>query len=707
MPSRTAAAAKASALATALLSSTALTATAQDDDLVNIGETTALVPEASTPGDGFEIVDGESTDIDFPFIGRMKPLATVGEVDPETGMAVTGWPDGNAAWLRDEETVRVGYQSESYATMSTETYAWEMDSGVTFTGSHLHYIDFDRERMSEFLGNDSAAAEMFEGFGHLYSTIYNVFGDEVMPKSEGGVWGNQVTPDGELVEFEDEFVLSAADFFFQSFCGAYYEQADKYGDGVGFADDVWLMAEEWNIQEMFDLVTGEGDGETTVSKWNTNDGMGLASIVVDLANETAYTVPALGQSGYEKIMPINPQNPDYVVAVLAGYNHDMAVAPLKIYVGLKGAGVDGEPLADDANERDQFLARNGLLHGRIYGLAVATETLADLGIDEPDVTGEMMDEYVADPDAVESFDVAFVPTSYQWGGWDDPVAVGETEIFLWSQENEQPEGHVYLNGNTKTEHPAVDPDPTNTRWVQSMSEYGGYMAFSLDDIAAELEAAGGALPEMLTGSAVRTLASFDGTLTIEVADKGIKHGGMGTHATDQDGMAKSTAPDGLMWVKGSDGDVLIVNEDSGNVLGERAYTLVLDPETMQLAEPGRGYFLAMAGGDESPRAKAGAAALAGAMKEPRTSEFSGSWPLTHLLSRKEDGSFYTMEELAGTGTQEVIGSFPLNEQIMQMVVQHRTDSGGQVAEVMADNGGQIFMFDLQLPEAALDFSQLR
>ena len=695
-------------LAAALLATTTLTATAEKHgDLVKIGETTALIPEASTPGDGFEIVDGQSADIDFPFVNRMKPLGTVGEVDPETGKALTGWPDGNAAWLADEETVRVAYQSESYATMSTQTYPWEMASGVTFTGSHLHYIDFDRAQMADFLNNDSAASEMFKGSGHLFSTIHNVFGDEVKAKADGGVWGNQAMPDGTLVEFEESFRLTEADFFFQSFCGSYYEQAGKYGEGIGFADDVWLMAEEWNIQRMFTKVTGSGDGETKVEEWDTQTGMGLASIVVDLANETAYTVPALGQSGYEKIMPINPQNPDYVVAVLAGYNHDVEPAPLKIYVGLKGAGVDGQPLADDANERDQFLARNGLLHGRIYGLAVANETYADLGIETIDTTEKMMDAYLTNPDAANEFAVAFVPTSYQWQGWDSPVAVKDTEVYLWGQESEQPEGHTFLVGDSKTEHPAVDPDIERTRWVQSMTEEGGFMAFALDDIAAELEAANGALPEKLTGKATRTLAAFDGALTLQIGDKGIKHGGMGTHETDEDGVAKATAPDGLMWVKGSDADVLIVNEDSGNKFGERAFALVIDPQTMQLTEPGTGYFLAMAGGGESPRAKAGAAALAGSMKEPKTSEFSGSWPLTALLARKADGSFHTAEELAGTGMQEIIGGVPINEQLMLGVVQHRTDSGGQVSDVMADNGGQIFMFDMKLPEQAFDLSMAR
>jgi hypothetical protein len=102
--------------------------------------------------------------------------------------------------------------------------------------------------------------------------------------------------------------LTEADFFVKSFCGAYYEPANKYGDGIGLADDVWIMAEEWNIQQMFDITDDSGN-TVTESVDRHHDTMGLASIVVDIANATAYTVPALGQTGYEKIMPINPGIP--------------------------------------------------------------------------------------------------------------------------------------------------------------------------------------------------------------------------------------------------------------------------------------------------------------------------------------------------------------------------------------------------------------
>lgn len=144
---------------------------------VTIGETTALIPEASFADEASEIVDGQSADTEFAF-GEFKALATVGEVDADTGMALTGYPDGQAAWLADADTVRVAYQSESYATMGLygETYGWEMASGVEFTGSHIHTIDYDREGFANFLDNDSSAAEMVKGSGNLFDTVYNIFG---------------------------------------------------------------------------------------------------------------------------------------------------------------------------------------------------------------------------------------------------------------------------------------------------------------------------------------------------------------------------------------------------------------------------------------------------------------------------------------------------------------------------------------------------
>jgi hypothetical protein len=652
-----------------------------------IGEVTAVIAEASVANQPSEFVDGQSGDTDFPFLSAMKPIATVGEYDPVSGHPLTGWPDGNAAWLADEDTVRFAYQSESYATMSTETYPWVMKNGATFTGSHIHTLDYDREKFAKFLTHDGPASEMLKTSGKLFHTVYNVFGDVVVSREEGGRWGNQTLPTGEEVSYGPDYLLEDSDFFFQSFCGSHLEKANKYGEGIGFADDAWLNAEEWKITTMF--------SDTDVEP---NDTMGLASLVVDVKNGVAYTVPALGQTGYEKLLPMNPGSPDYVVVICAGYNHAQEPAPLKIYIGKKGLDASGDPVdQDDPNvpERDKFLARNGLLFGKIYGMAVQNGDYEALQIKDPNPSMKMMDEYLTNPGAADQFSVRFYPTSYQWRGWGtrNAVAVKDTEMFKW--ESEQPSGYTYFNGDTKTEHPAVDPDITKFRYIQNMTNEGGLLAIEFTDLIAELTAGEG-LPEFVSADARRIVAAVPGALSLEVADKGIKPNG-DTHATDRNGEAKTTQPDGLQWVKTADADVLIVDEDSGNSQGERKFALVLDPVTLELAEPGKGYFLASAGGSANPRGEASAAAYPGTFSRATSAEFSGSWNVTALITRKEDGSFYSMEELAGPGEQMVNQSVNLSDSTMVGVVQMRGESGGSVAAFRNDHGGQCFAYQLNVP----------
>jgi hypothetical protein len=88
------------------------------DDGITIGSTTALLPEANDAlVNNAPVVDGESGDTNFPY-GNLKPIATVGERsvcnDGSAGTKLTGPPDGNGAYLVDDNTVRVLVQSESY-----------------------------------------------------------------------------------------------------------------------------------------------------------------------------------------------------------------------------------------------------------------------------------------------------------------------------------------------------------------------------------------------------------------------------------------------------------------------------------------------------------------------------------------------------------------------------------------------------------------
>ena len=661
-----------------------------------IGQTTALIAEAGLPTlvntqSERDLTDGESANTDFPF-AEFKAIATVGEVDAKSGLALTGYPDGQAAWLADDETVRVVYQSESYATMGKapqpETYPWTMMNGVTFTGSHIHTIDYDRAKFASFMSHQDAAQEMVKGSGKLFHTVYNGFGEIVSspthdPSRLDGKWGNQTRPDGTLIQFKPDFKLSQADYFFQSFCGAWYEQANKYGEGMGFADDVWLTAEEWEIGRMFPA--GSSDSAAT---------LGLASLVVDIANETAYTVPALGQTGYEKLMPINSGHKDYVVIVAAGYNHGQEPAPNRIYVGIKNRAADGSEINyATANQRDAFLARNGLLYGKIYGLALTPETFAKLGL-EVALDAKMVDEYMKDADAPNRFEGRFYPTSFQWAGFDQPVAVQDTEMMLWEQKDEQPEGYAFFNGDTKTEHPAADPSGA-PRYFQNMTDEGGLMGFDLGDLGSALAAANGDLPAYLDVSVVRSVAAVDSALTLKIADQfKTKDGDASIHM--EKGVAKMVAPDGLYWAKTADGDYLIVDEDSGNDFGERKYVLTID-DNLNVTDA---HLLAIAGGKHSPRYQAGVSALGGAFTKPGTAEFSGSWPVTALIAQKADGSFYSMEELQGSTRQTIRGALPAAQQTFIGVVQARPESSGAVEANGGDAGGQVFMFTFDVNKSS-------
>jgi len=661
-----------------LLSTTAIVILAASSAMSapTIGETTALIAEAGLPK------GGEVSNTNFPH-GDFKALATVGEVDAETGMALTGYPDGQAAWLADEDTVRVVYQSESYATMgrapNPETYPWVMANGTSFTGSHIHTIDYDRAAFADFMNNDAPASDMVKASGKLFNRVFNVFGEEVVapnhnPADLNAKWGNQTRPDGTMIQFNEDYRLSAADYFFQSFCGSWYEQANKYGDGIGFADDVWLTAEEWEIGRMF-----------AADKYDSRATMGLASVVVDIANETAYTVPALGQTGYEKLMPINSGHKDYVVIVASGYNHGVSPAPLKVYVGMKDRLADGSVIDyATANERDSFLARNGLLHGKLYGMAVDNETITTL-VAEPNPAEKMMEEYLKNADAPKKFAARWYPTSYQWAGFDKPLAVQDTEMMLWQQKEEQPEGYTFFNGDKKAEHPAADPSG-KPRYAQNMTKSGALLGIDFGNFEF-----GSDLPEYLTSDIIRMVPAIDGALTLNIGDEGkVKDGDASIHM--EKNKAQMIAPDGLYWAKTADKEVLIVDEDSGNDFGERKYTLTIDGD-MNVEE---GHLLAIAGGKHSARYQQGVSALGGTFTKPGTTEFSGSWPVTALITRKADGSFYTMGELEGSARQDIRGDIDLADQTFVGVVQARPESSGAVEALGGDAGGQLLMFTVDL-----------
>ena len=716
---------------------------------VSIGQTTALIPEAGSAVDPQWQQDGKSGNTQFPF-GVFKALATVGEVDParlnKTNpsriRALTGVPDGSGAWLIDDDTVRIAYQSESQGSIWTrtpagQTYPQKMRSGVTFTGSKLHFIDYDREGLANFLEGESSAAPLVKDSGLLFNKLYNVFGKEVAPPSSddllAGAWGNQAKPNGRFVDFVEGKQPSEADFMFNSFCGSWYEPANKWGEGKGFVDNIWLNSEEWNVARRGAF----GDvGETSKytesgdyrRPWKiSSKTMGLASLVTDVDSGVAYTAPALGQTGYEKLVPLNPQSEDYVVLALSGYNFFNPTAPVRLYVGRKGYGADGEPLdLGSATKPEKFLARNGLLHGQIYGLSVNDRSAGRMGLGSDfwgdEVGGKAFDGYQSSADAVDRFRARFYPSGFKWSGFDQPVAVRDTEMLMWTQPEHQPayvessgefdgEGYFFLNGSYKMEHSAPDPDASRTRFAQNMTGNDAILGFDLHRLERQLrknDLDNDLLPDFLDVKVNRIVSGAEGSLVLETGGQGLAHAGennpsglltAATHLGDG-GVERMEDPDGLAWIKGSDGDVLIVDEDSGNKYGERKFVLPLGPG-MNLRSESSGYFLAMAGGEFSPRNASQASALGGTFhlqdseeNKYTDAEFSSSWDVTGLFARKLDGSFYTKEELEGRSLSDIQSAIPLDDHALIGVVQKRGEAGGLVEQLQADGGGQLLMFNI-------------
>lgn len=162
-----------------------------------IGSTTEILAEAADASvTGAPVTDGLSGDTDFPH-GNLKPIATIGERSvclESLGEVLTGPPDGIGSYLFDDDTIRIVYQSEAYGPLAFlengagETWPYVVNDGVLMGGSHVHYIDYDRELMSIFMDDDQdfPASDMVTGAGGMITTVYNLKGDLVAPRNRSG-----------------------------------------------------------------------------------------------------------------------------------------------------------------------------------------------------------------------------------------------------------------------------------------------------------------------------------------------------------------------------------------------------------------------------------------------------------------------------------------------------------------------------------------
>ena len=159
------------------------------------------------------------------------------------------------------------------------------------------------------------------------------------------------------------------------------------------------------------------------------------------------------------------------------------------------------------------------------------------------------------------------------------------------------------------------------------------------------------------------------------------------------GPAKETFEDidGFEVLEGPDGKLYaIIQEDSGNDYGERMLLtgpLEHDSDGKKLTY----YFLAMSGGSENTRMKAGVSVPAGTWSKATSHEFSGVFDLSGLLVRDADGEFVLSASGTGADKRAADRLVDINDKQIMVNLQAHSQNSGVLEAFQLDRGGQIYM----------------
>lgn len=703
-----------------------------------IGEHRARIAEASDAGDtAAYLMDGADGDVAFQF-NNLKVLATVGEVDYKTGMMIVGVPDGLGAMLADDETVRCVVQSESYGPVSAnEAHPYLVNDGAAaITGSHVQYVDYDREMMSTFMTSSLPASTMVKGAGELITKAYNLKGEAVGPRSRtgpttSGAFDSNVDADGNYVLVAPPVAggvsQQESDWVMQSLCSAQLAEKHQWGEGKGFEDDIFLTNEEW-------IILDESNDQTHI---------GLPAHAIDIATKTSHAVGAFTLGGFEKIVEFSSGHADYVVLAVSGYNgaisnHDAILAarnsagtrpdgsawvwpqnicPARIYIGKKGFDADGNTATD-------FLSRNGLNYGQMYGFAVDSSDADFADRDAWHKTHYNGDEITG----------KFYPINWRWDGTVRNFDLDGSWHFQIPPKGAM-DNHVFWNGagnssgGSKTEH--VSPEPAGDSAFFQTSTSGYFGKYSLLELADSITSAASEADPFPSGIDA-TYRLYQGETSIEdLIDMGDASKGQTANGKDQTTMCDSSmdnsnscgsteAPgkttfediDGFEAFSAAGGATYsIIQEDGGNLYGERMfiYQNRFDYGSSPSSKPFK--FIAQSGGKKNSRMLAGVGVPAGTNDGPNSHEFSGVDDLSGMMV-KQKGVFALKASDSGHKRRDLSKEVAISDKLILIGLQAHNLDAGVVRKFGADRGGQWMLYqprmegDGTLPtETAATFEQ--
>ena len=494
----------------------------------------------------------------------------------------------------------------------------------------------------------------------------------------------------------------------QSLCSAHLEEKHQWGPGLGVEDDLFITNEEWTSYK------------------NGADYTGIPAHVIDLATSKMYATGVFTLGGFEKIVEFNCGHADYVCFSPSGYNGAFNVAsseasrknaltlrpdgtsyvfpkyvvPSRIYIGVKGKDAKGLPATD-------FLSRNGLAYGQVYGFATDMATTTG---------GKYMDDWhktTALPGATVAG--AYYPIDWRWDG--------EVRSFLydgsWAFQHKTADGLEFWNskgrdaGGSKTEHNSPDPYG-GARYIQS-STAGYFGIFDLTGVTSLLSAANGGFPSKVPAVYTCLQGEKDITAQIKLGGKGRKANGeyqttmSDSYSVDEFGVVSDSAKktfediDGFEWIaaSGTSNGYVIIQEDGGNDFGERTFISKVETD----GTPMTFYFIAMSGGDDNTRTKAlvgvpagtniGTDAVGGSYPSS-AHEFSGVIDISGILAKTAMGSF-VISPHDGAAKRNAEKNVAINDKTIVMGLQAHTLAGGIIKEFRGDRGGQLYAYKPQLP----------
>lgn len=149
--------------------------------------------------------------------------------------------------------------------------------------------------------------------------------------------------------------------------------------------------------------------------------------------------------------------------------------------------------------------------------------------------------------------------------------------------------------------------------------------------------------------------------------------------------------DGMEYFCGSDCCRVILQEDSGNDLGERCF-ISSCLEHMHDGEELTYYLVAVSGGGENTRMKHKVGIPRGSNKEASSHEFSGIFDLSGLLTKDHEGEFILKAKDPGYKKREQEKTVEINDKYIMINVQAGNMNDRIVLEFGSDSGGQVRSF---------------